>query len=168
MIRKIALSSFVLIVCIVLQSTVFRYFAIYGVVPNLFIVYLVYTSFHNGGLHGAASGFFSGLIEDVISISPLGFHALIKTIVGFIFSQFNGLVVLDRVVMPSVFVLVGTILNRVIAFGAISIFSLSIPVYSIFSKYFLIEICYNVVLTPVIFLVSDKIRLKIKSRGYDS
>ena len=166
MIKKLIVSSLFLVICIVLQSTLFRYVAIYDVIPNLYLIYLVYTAFYNGGLHGSGCGFISGLIEDAVSISPLGFHSLIKTIIGSIFSSFNGLIILDRVFMPSLFVLIATVLNRILAFGIVSVFSLSVPVHSIFSNYFLIEIAYNTVLTPFVFIVADKIRSKFYPRGY--
>lgn len=166
MIRKVLISSAILIACIILQSTLLRYISIYGVIPNLYLITLVYTSFYNGGLHGSVCGFVTGFIEDAISISPLGFHALIKTVIGSLYSSFNGLIILDRIFMPMAFVLIGTVFNRVLAFGAVSVFSLSIPVHSIFSRYFLIEIAYNTILTPVVFVISDLLRSGVRRRGY--
>jgi len=166
MIRKVILNSGILIACIILQSTLLRYIAIYDVIPNLYLIYLVYTSFHNGGLHGTASGFISGLVEDTLSISPLGFHGLIKTVIGSLYSSFNGLIILDKVIIPMLFVLVATVLNRVLAFAVVSIYSLSVPAHSIFSKYFLVEIAYTTLLTPFIFLIADAIGNRFNPRGY--
>ena len=84
---------------------------------------------------------FSGFIEDAVSISPLGFHALIKTVIGSLYSSFNGLIILDRIIMPILFVMIASVLNRILAFGVVSLFDLSVPATSIFSKYFLFEIC---------------------------
>lgn len=166
MIKRIFISSAILIGCIILQSTLFRYIAIYEVIPNLYLIYLVFTSFNNGGLHGTFCGFGTGLIEDAISISPLGFHGIIKTIIGSLYSSFNGLVIMDKIVMPMVFVLIATVLNRILAFGVVSLFNLSVPVNSVFSRYFLIEIVYNTLLTPLVFFVSETIRKRIYPRGY--
>lgn len=168
MIKKFFVSSAFLVACIILQSTVLRYLTVYDVIPNIYLIFLVYTAFYNGGLHGTTCGFISGLIEDVISISPLGFHALIKMIIGSLFSSFNGLVILDSLIMPMFLVTFATILNRVFAFGVISIFSLSVPVHSIFSKYFLIEIAYNTLLTPFLFFIADHIRTLYKMKGFNS
>ena len=158
MIRKIFLSALFLFISIILQSTLLRHVAILDVIPNIYLIYLVYTSFYNGGLHGTICGFATGFIEDAISISPLGFHALIKTVIGSLYGSFKGLIILDRVVMPMLFVLIATVLNRILAFAVVSLFSLSVPVHSIFSKYFLIEIAYNTLLTPFIFFGIDRIK----------
>lgn len=166
MIKKIAISSAFLIGCIVLQSTLFSYIAIYEVIPNLYLIYLVFTSFNNGGLHGTACGFITGLVEDAISISPLGFHGIIKTLIGSLYGTFNGVVILDGIFMPMIFVFFATVLNRILAFGVVSLFHLSIPVHSVFSRYFLIEIAYNTLLTPLVFLIADKIRNLIYPRRY--
>ncbi|MDA3811436.1 MAG: rod shape-determining protein MreD [Spirochaetaceae bacterium] len=168
MIKKFLISTIFLIICIILQSTLFRYIAIYDVIPNIYLIYLVYTSFYNGGLHGTSCGFFSGLIEDALSISPLGFHALIKTVIGSLYSSFHGLIILDRLLMPMFFVLIATVLNRLLAFGVVSLYGLSLPAHSIFSKYFLVEIAYTTLLTPIIFFIIDTIKLKIYPRGYST
>jgi rod shape-determining protein MreD len=166
MIKKVLISSAVLFFCIVLQSTLLRFIAVSEVIPNVYLIYLVYTAFYNGGLHGTTCGFLTGLIEDAVSISPLGFHALIKTVLGSLFSSFNGLVILDRIVMPMVFVLIATILNRVLSFAVVSLYSLSVPAHSIFSKYFLIEMGYNTLLTPIVFLIADRIGSFFHTKGY--
>ncbi|MBI9099872.1 MAG: rod shape-determining protein MreD [Spirochaetaceae bacterium] len=167
MIRKAITSTFILIFCLILQSTLLRYISFLEVIPNLYLIYLVYTSISNGGLHGTVCGFVSGFIEDAISISPLGFHALIKTIIASIYSSFKGLIILDRVVMPMIFILLATVLNRILASSIISLFSLSVPLHSIFSKFFLIEIGYNIILTPVVFLIADGIKQRFSPRGYE-
>lgn len=166
MLRKIIASSLLLIAFILLQSTLLHYVAIDGVIPNLYLIYLVYTSFFNGGLHGPSCGFLSGLAEDFICISPLGFHSLIKTIIGALYSSFKGLIILDRVFMSSMLVLFATVLNRFLAFGLLSFLPLSVPVFSIFSRYFFIEIVYNMLLTPPLFFLIDRIRSKISPREY--
>jgi rod shape-determining protein MreD len=166
MIKKGIISSLFLLVCIILQSTLLRYISIIEVIPNLYLIYLVYTSFYNGGLHGTVCGFATGFIEDAISISPIGFHALIKTLIGSLYGSFKGLIILDRILMPMFFVLIATVLNRILAFGVVSLFSLSVPVHSIFSRYFIIEIAYNTILTPLIFFIADRIKSFIYPRGY--
>lgn len=166
MIKRIAVSSIFLLLCIVLQSTLLRFVAIYEVIPNLYLIYLVFTSFHNGGLHGTACGFITGLIEDMISVSPLGFHSIIKTLIGTLYSSFNGLVVLDNILMPMAFVFSATVMNRIIAFAVVSLFHLSIPVHSVFSRFFLIEIAYNTLLTPFVFFIAGRIRQLLYPRRY--
>ncbi|MBB6479089.1 rod shape-determining protein MreD [Spirochaeta isovalerica] len=164
MIKRLLISSAFLFGIIIIQSTLFRYIAIYEVIPNLYLIYLVFTSFYNGGLHGTVCGFATGLVEDAVSISPLGFHSIIKTIIGSVYSSFNGLVILDRIVMPMAFVLIATVLNRLLAFGVISLFNLSVPVHSVFSRFFLIEIVYNTILTPPVFFIAHKIKDRLDGR----
>lgn len=168
MIKKVLLSSLLLFFSIILQSTLLRYVSILDVIPNIYLIYLIYTSFNNGGLHGTICGFATGFIEDAISISPFGFHALIKTVIGSLYGSFKGLIILDRIIMPMLFVLIATVLNRILAFAVVSLFSLSVPVHSIFSKYFLVEIAYNTLLTPFIFLAVDRLKAHVYPREYSS
>ena len=164
--NRIFISSAFLLGIIIIQSTLFQYIAVYEVIPNLYLIYLVFTSFYNGGLHGTVCGFATGLVEDAVSIAPLGFHGVIKTIIGSLYSSLSGIVILDRVLMPMVFVLVATVLNRILAFGVVSIFNLSVPVHSVFSRFFLIEIIYNTLLTPPVFFICHKSRDRMdRGRG---
>lgn len=165
MIKRILTSFAFLFAIVIVQSTLFTYIAIYDVIPNLYLIYLVFTSFYNGGIHGSVCGFATGLVEDAISIAPLGFHGIIKTIIGSLYSSFSGLILLDRLLMPMLFVMVATVLNRILAFGVVSLFDLSVPVHSVFSRYFLVEIVYNTLLTPPVFFIAHKIKDRLDGRS---
>ncbi|MCR4940648.1 MAG: rod shape-determining protein MreD [Treponemataceae bacterium] len=53
------------------------------VIPDLLLLFTVYVSIHRGSLIGETTGFFSGFFLDVLSASPLGLNALLRTFLGF-------------------------------------------------------------------------------------
>ncbi len=76
-----------IIVCFLLQCSVFDRFRIASVSPNLLIVLTASVGFMRGKREGLIVGFFSGLLLDIMAGSLLGFYALIYMLAGYL----NGL-----------------------------------------------------------------------------
>lgn len=146
------LSGALLIVLIAtVQSNLLVFVEIGGARPDLALIFTIYLANRNGPMIGQLSGFVSGLTQDILSIAPLGFFTLANTIIGLLFGITRGNVELDPVVAPVVLVLVATIVKGVL-FTAISyLFGVGGPVAAVWSLQFLLEIAYNIVLTPVLF-----------------
>src|SRR5512135_2948084 len=91
-----------LVICIVLQSTILGRVAIRGVRPDLAMLVLVFVSVRRGPMVGQVSGFATGFLEDLMNVSPLGFHSLMRTIIGFLYGLLSGNVFIDPFLMPIV------------------------------------------------------------------
>ena len=72
--RKIVL-AITIIVCFLLQCTVFKALSIASISPNLLIVVVASFGFMRGKKEGLFVGFFSGLLLDVMFGSVVGFYA---------------------------------------------------------------------------------------------
>ena len=78
------------IAAIVLQSTIAPAVSIFGISPDLILLFLFFVSIRYGILAGIIIGFALGLWQDVSSVSPLlGQNALAKTLCGGLFGIFN-------------------------------------------------------------------------------
>lgn len=153
MIRTVVLSTILLIVCSFIQSTWFGAIAIFGVVPDLSLVVLIWLSYKNGPIEGPASGFLAGLAEDFMSSSPLGFHAFVKTAIAALTSLLHGSFYIDRLLMPFVLAVAGTLLKAISALFLYILFGAQIHVYSIADRMLWIEALYNGLASPIVFLV---------------
>jgi rod shape-determining protein MreD len=151
MIIKYLISISLLSTAVILQSTLIRFVAISGVIPDLSLIILIYVANKNGRMIGQVDGFAAGLVEDIISISPLGFHSLLRTLIGFFYGLTKGVVFLDPILMPVVLVIVGTLLKGLLA-GLIGLlFSVSTVFPALFSGGFFIEMGYNAFIAPFLF-----------------
>lgn len=74
---------FMIIVCFLLQTTIFHLFAIGSITPNLLLVLCVSMGLMRGRKSGMWTGFFSGLLIDLFYGSLFGFYALIYMYIGF-------------------------------------------------------------------------------------
>jgi rod shape-determining protein MreD len=166
MIRTVLLSTALLIACTFAQSTWFGGIAVLGVVPDLSLIVLIWLSYKNGSVEGPISGFLSGLAEDFISTSPLGFHAFVKTTVAAVAAILHGSFFIDRLLLPILLGVVGTIVKAIGVGALYLVFGSSIRAYSFVGRVLWVEAAYNGLLAPIVFLaLSPLSRLLVTERG---
>jgi rod shape-determining protein MreD len=166
MIRSVLFSTLLLIACTFAQSTWFGGIAVFGVVPDLSLLVLIWVSYKNGPVEGPISGFLSGLAEDFLSTSPLGFHAFVKTAVAAATAVLHGSFFIDRLLLPILLGIAGT-LTKAITVGLLYlVFGSTIHAYSIADRVLWIEAAYNGLLAPFVFLLLAPLsRFLVTERG---
>jgi len=148
----------ILLPLIVLQTTILHRIAIEGAKPDLVLLTVVYLANKNGKMAGQTYGFVSGLIEDFLSVSPLGFNGFLKTIVGFLYGLTSETFFIDQIIIPMIMGGVATLLK---GFGVLFlswIFNIENLHFNLFSLPFLIELGYNMVIAPFLFALLGLIR----------
>lgn len=153
MIRRGLFSLAIVSLLVVIQSTWLDVISIYGVRPDLSLIVVVYIAFKNPGIQGQAVGFASGLIQDSISMAPLGLNAFIKTTVALIANLLSGKFYIDRLLMPALFGFIAILLKALHLKVLSLFFGENIIVYQLFSSTLWIEALYTAVISPVIFMV---------------
>lgn len=78
------ISGILLIICFLLQSTLFSQFTIGGIEPNLLIILVASVGFLVDRKAGLILGFFAGLLTDIFFGSVIGIYALMYMYIGFI------------------------------------------------------------------------------------
>ncbi|MBN2221571.1 MAG: rod shape-determining protein MreD [Vallitaleaceae bacterium] len=97
---KKALTLFIIITMVVLQTTFFQFVSINNVSPNLFIITIVSLSALRGRNEGLFYAVAFGFIHDVFYGSVVGFYILIYTFIaffsGYLYENYDG----ESVVIP--------------------------------------------------------------------
>ena len=83
MIRKIAM-GILIIVCTILQCVLFNIFSIASIKPNLLIILTVAFGLMRGRMSGLLTGFFCGLMIDILFPGQIGFQTLIYMWIGYL------------------------------------------------------------------------------------
>ena len=157
--RKIVLAV-VIIVCFLLQCSVFKKLSFADISPNLLIVVASAFGFMRGKKEGLFVGFFCGLIMDLMSGSVLGFYALLYMYIGFVNGFFKKIFFPDDIKLP-----IGLI--------AVSDFCCGLVIYFVmfwfrgrfaFGYYLLHIILPELVYTMIVAIVLYFILLKINQR----
>ena len=132
-----------------IQTTLFRFFEFRGVSPDLVLIYLVFSAHIRGPMQGEIIGFLSGVVEDFLSLAPLGFNTFIRLITGFLFGQTRGKISLDSLVSPILFVAVATCLKELLSLFISSFFQdNSKPAFTL---PFWIGLGMNVIIAPILY-----------------
>lgn len=158
MIRSIALSTLLLVGFGFAQSAWLGGIAVLGVVPDIPLVALIWISYVNGPICGPSSGFLAGIIEDLTSAAPVGFHAFVRTVVATAASLLHGSFFIDRFFLPIVLGILATV-TKALAAGLLHLlFGSAVHAYSFLDKAIWLEAAYNGVIAPLVFLLLSPLR----------
>ena len=154
---SILILAVVVLLNFILQSTIFPYMAIFGVVPNTALLIVMFISLLKGKYYGGFIGIIVGLLQDIIFSSVIGINSFIYFFAGYLTGMAENKLSRDNMFIPILFSLIGTIYYNFTYYTFMFFLSENIPFLS-FSKYImLIEMLYNIVLAIPIYLVLSKI-----------
>jgi len=151
MIRTILWALAILGLLLLLQTTVLGYFSVWGFKLNLLWIVFVILAAQNGSFSSQIVGFVVGLAVDLVSLSPLGFHAFLFSLAGYLFGLGTGKVYFDPIVMPGLFGFLATLYDSVGSFVLNGVFRLGQPLSNFFYIGTLFHLLLNIILGPVIF-----------------
>jgi len=150
---------------VILQSTVLKNIEILKAVPDIALCVLVFSAYVNGTMTGQISGFFAGLFYDFISEATLGLNCFSRTIIGALAGLFKGSLFLDYFLMPVILCSLATIIKALIRLLLKLAMNLSIDVYSLTTSIFWIELGYNALCAPLVFLLLRNFKPILIGRG---
>ena len=101
--RKLTVAV-IIIVCFLLQSTIFQALSFASISPNLLIIVTASFGFMRGKKEGLWVGFFCGLLVDVFYGSYFGLYALIYMYVGYMNGFFRKLFYPEDVKLPMILI----------------------------------------------------------------
>ncbi len=142
-----------MVLTILLKTTLSRYISLSFGLPDLTLIILVYISIRYGSLHGQIGGFTAGLVEDVLSLSPLGFNSLLRMITGQFAGVFHERLMMDPVLFPVLSVSLATVLKGLLSSLILSVFSIEYSGTVFFNSSFGFELLMNALLAPFVFLL---------------
>ena len=73
-----------LIVCFLLQTSLFSFLRISGVVPNCLLILVITIAYSRGQISAMITGFFAGILLDLCFSETVGFCAIIYMLVAFL------------------------------------------------------------------------------------
>lgn len=135
----------------VLQSTLLRFIEIGGVAPDLVLIVLIFIGNRNGVMPAQVAGFVAGVVLDVLGLAPLGFYALVYTVIGAVYGVTRGKMFVDPIFIPVVLAVVAMLVKALLALLLGALFSIPGISREVFASSYLIEIVYTGLAAPVLF-----------------
>ena len=160
MLRKITVAVLI-IVCFLLQSTVFKSLAFAGIVPNLLIILTSSFGFMRGENEGLVIGFVSGLLCDIFFGDVLGFYALILMYIGFLNGKFNRIFYPEDIKLPLALIVISDInysmLCYVLLFLLQGYFNIGFYLTNVILPEAVYTILATCILYPVLLFTNEKL-----------
>uniref|UniRef100_UPI0040572761 rod shape-determining protein MreD n=1 Tax=Acetatifactor sp. TaxID=1872090 RepID=UPI0040572761 len=163
--RKLIVTLFIL-VCFVLQSSVFASLSFAGIIPNLMIILTSSFGFMRGEKEGLIIGFFCGLLSDIFFGDFLGFYALVLMYIGYVNGKFCRIFYPEDIKLPIALIIISDLSYGVLCYILLFLLRgrLNFPYY--FTSVILPEALYTIMVTmflyPLILKVNEKLEAKEK------
>ncbi len=159
--RKIVV-TIIIIICFVLQSTLFKALAIASISPNLLIIVTSAFGFMRGKKDGLLIGFFSGLLIDLFYGGTLGFYAMIYMYLGYVNGFFRKIFFPEDIKLPIILITASDfICNLLVYFFQFLLRGrFAFPYYMI--HIIIPELVYTIMVTVFLYFILLKINQKLE------
>ncbi len=159
--RRVLVSVILVILCFVLQTTVFNEFAFGGIVPNLMIVLTASFGFMRGERTGLIFGFFCGLLSDIFFGSVIGLYAMIYMYIGYINGKFNRIFYPEDIKLPMALILISDMAYGLICYIILFLMRGRFHISYYFIHIILPEMVYTILVTlilyPIVLWINKKL-----------
>ena len=159
--KRFLITALLVIVCFILQTTIFKGIAFGGIVPNLLIVLTASFGFMRGEKTGLLVGFFCGLLADIFFGEVLGFNAMIYMYVGYLNGKFSPVFYPEDIKLPLVLILGSDLLYGFVNYVIMFLMRGRFDVAYYFMNIILPEMVYTILVTlllyPLILILNKKL-----------
>ncbi|GFI27945.1 cell shape-determining protein MreC [Lachnospiraceae bacterium] len=159
--RKITV-VLIVIVCFLLQSTLFKALSIASISPNLLIIVTSSFGFMRGKKEGLMTGFFSGLCIDIFYGGTLGFYAMIYMYLGYVNGMFRKIFFPEDIKLPMILITASDFVCNLLVYLFQFLFrrKFAFPYY--LTHIIIPELIYTILITVFLYFILLKINQKLE------
>ncbi len=160
--RKITV-FLIIVVCFLLQTTLFQTLAFASIAPNLLIVVVSSFGFMRGRKEGMWIGLFSGLLVDVFFGSVIGFYALIYMYIGYINGFFRKIFFPEDIKLPLILISASDLGYNLLVYFFLFFLRGKFRFGYYILHIMIPELVYTIVITIALYFVILKINQKLET-----
>ena len=160
--RRILLGAVLIVVCFLLQCSVFEYLRIASIASNLLVIITATIGFIRGRNEGMLVGFFCGLLLDIMSGTMIGYFAFIYLLAGYLNGFFKNNFYPENIKLPVLSILITDFLINLAIYVSrfLTIGHTSFGYYLLHT--IITEMVYTAVCAVVLYLIILKINQKLE------
>ena len=151
-----------IIICFILQNTVFQALALASISPNLLVILTSSMGLMRGKKEGMLVGFFCGFLVDIFYGDLFGFYALLYMYIGYVNGFFNKIFYDDDIKLPMLVISASEFLYSLIVY----VFLFLIRTRFNFGYYFIHiiipELVYTIVVTLFLYRLINGVNRKLE------
>lgn len=145
------ITAILILICFLLQCTVFRFLAFGGIVPNLLIVLTASFGFMRGEKTGLVIGFFCGILVDIFFASVIGYYALLYMYIGYMNGKFSAIFYPQDIKLPVALILCSDFFYGLICYVILFLLRSRFDFIYYLRHIILPEIVYTIVVTLLLY-----------------
>lgn len=161
--RRRIVTGIIIIICFLLQTTVFQSLTFANIAPNILIIVVSSFGFMRGRKSGMIVGFICGLLVDIFCGFYLGIYALIYMYVGFINGIFQKKFYPDDIKLPMLLIGSSDIAANLVVYFVMFLFRRRFDFLYYLKSIILPEFVYTMVITIFLYIILLKINQKLEA-----
>lgn len=150
------------IICFILQSTVFQALSFASISPNLLIIVTSSFGFMRGKKEGMYIGFFSGLLLDIFYGSVIGFYALIYMYIGYANGFFRKLFFPEDIKLPMILISASDLICNIFIYFFLFLFRKQFAFQYYLMHIIIPEWVYTILVTIFLYFILLMINQKLE------
>lgn len=154
----------VVLVNLILQTTIFPYISVFGVEPNIALLVVISMAIFKGRFYGAFLGLAIGLVQDILFSPVLGVNSFILFFAGYLIGLIENKIIKDNLFIPILLSIVASLYYNFTYYIFMFFLSKNISFLSFTKDVLMIEIIYNSILSIPIYKIFSKIYVVPKIR----
>lgn len=162
--KRFLVSAGMVILCFILQSTVFKALEFGGIVPNLMIVLTASFGFMRGEKTGLLVGLFCGLLADIFFGGVLGLYAMIYMYIGYLNGKFNKIFYPEDIKLPIALIFVSDFIYGIVCYMVLFLLRGRFHFSYYFIHVILPETVYTILVTLLLYPVILWINKRLEER----
>jgi len=161
--RKI-ITGLIILICFLLESTVFHNFTFASISPNLMIIITSSFGFMRGKKEGMTVGFICGLFVDLFWGNILGFHMLIYTLIGYLNGTFERLFYDDDIKLPIILIGGSELIYGFTIYACIYMLQGDFLFQTYLMQIIIPELVYTILVTLILYQIILRINRKLEAK----
>lgn len=149
--KRAIITAILILICFLLQCTVFCSLAFGGIVPNLLIVLTASFGFMRGEKSGLVIGFFCGLLVDIFFASVIGYYALLYMYIGYMNGKFSAIFYPQDIKLPVILILCSDFFYGIVCYVILFLLRGRFDFVYYLRHVILPEIVYTIVVTLLLY-----------------
>lgn len=160
--KRIITLFFLIIICFLLQTTIFQFLELANVVPNIMLSLTMSFGLMRGRREGLLVGFFCGLLTDIFFGFALGPYALIYMCLGYANGFFHRFYYVEDVLLPMCLIAVNDLLYNFMNYCIFFLMRNRLDFISYLKDLMIPELLYTILVTLILYKIFMKINKLLK------
>lgn len=162
--KKINIMVIIIVINFIFQTSLYNYLDIFGLIPNISLIFVVVFAMMTNGIIGGAFGILTGMLYDIMLYDVFGVYTLIYFIIGSVIGSFSEDVNRDNYTLYSIATMLATIFFHVLLYILLFFLKYNVENVGYIVKNILLQMIFNTVVSifvlKFVVYILDKFSIK--------